>query len=119
MGHFVKPKATRECPNSTVGPPLGAAWPGQAPALHPILEHHRYAGGSRRLGWGSGSLGLEEIRMCPLRLVLSTRGPGRRQKRNGTSTLFAALEVATGCWRECPVLTYLFAALFVVQFLIL
>jgi adenine/guanine/hypoxanthine permease len=30
-----------------------------------------------------------------------------------------AVKLATGRWRECPALTYVFAALFVVQFLIL
>jgi len=28
-------------------------------------------------------------------------------------------KLATGRWRECPALTYIFAALFIVQFLIL
>ncbi len=32
---------------------------------------------------------------------------------------YAVVKVATGRWRECPTLTYLFAALFVLQFLIL
>jgi len=32
---------------------------------------------------------------------------------------YSVAKLATGRWRECPVLTYIFAALFVVQFLIL
>lgn len=32
---------------------------------------------------------------------------------------YAVAKVATGRWRECPTLTYIFAALFVVQFLIM
>ena len=32
---------------------------------------------------------------------------------------YSMAKVATGRWRECPVLTYIFAALFIVQFLIL
>jgi hypothetical protein len=28
------------CPNSTVGAPLGAPWPGQAPALHPVSGNY-------------------------------------------------------------------------------
>jgi len=31
---------------------------------------------------------------------------------------YSVAKVATGHWRECPVLTYIFAALFIVQFLI-
>jgi len=32
---------------------------------------------------------------------------------------YSVAKLATGRWRECPVLTYVFAVLFVVQFLIL
>jgi len=32
---------------------------------------------------------------------------------------YSVAKLATGRWRECPALTYIFAALFVVQFLIL
>jgi AGZA family xanthine/uracil permease-like MFS transporter len=32
---------------------------------------------------------------------------------------YAIAKLATGRWRECPLLTYIFAALFIVQFLIL
>jgi AGZA family xanthine/uracil permease-like MFS transporter len=32
---------------------------------------------------------------------------------------YAVGKLATGRWRECPALTYIFAALFVVQFLVL
>jgi AGZA family xanthine/uracil permease-like MFS transporter len=32
---------------------------------------------------------------------------------------YSVAKVATGRWRECPVLTYIFAALFIVQFLIM
>jgi AGZA family xanthine/uracil permease-like MFS transporter len=32
---------------------------------------------------------------------------------------YSVAKLATGRWRECPTLTYIFAALFVVQFLIL
>ena len=32
---------------------------------------------------------------------------------------YSVAKVATGRWRECPTLTYIFAALFVVQFFIL
>jgi AGZA family xanthine/uracil permease-like MFS transporter len=32
---------------------------------------------------------------------------------------YAVIKLATGRWKECPVLTYIFAALFVVQFLLL
>jgi AGZA family xanthine/uracil permease-like MFS transporter len=31
---------------------------------------------------------------------------------------YSIAKLATGRWRECPTLTYVFAALFVVQFLI-